>query len=293
MNLLTNPWALLLQSAANVCRFRATDGGYFAGSLPELSDLPILFTACDAGYFRKFVVPLVASWRHHSPGHPFHVHIYAPEPEDRAALDAVAAGGNFTWSSGSAAAYAGRGRVFRYAADRFYTARRLLDRTSAGVIFMDADSLIRGDISKSELNSAGDVALYLHKRFQKSPSLSIKAGVIFFAATAGGRSYLDDVCSNLALRSKIPLFRHIDQRALFQAHIYHVAKCRTDFRPLPFSMIDWEFGQDATIWTAKGARKSDERFAAAQIAETNLEKIGEPGGDRTLDHMIKSHVLYR
>lgn len=271
MRLLAHAWALLLQSAANICRFRAADDESFTGSLPGKSDLPILFTACDAGYFRSFAVPLIASWRHHSPGHPFHIHIYEPGPDDRAELDRLAARGNFTWSAGTSAAYAGRRRIFRYSADRFYTALRLLDCSTAGVLFMDTDSMIRSDISRGGLDPAADVSLYFHERFRNHPALSIKAGVIFFAATPGGRAYLRDVCSNLALRSKLPLFRHIDQRALFQAHIFHMARRRTVFRPLPFSMIDWEFGAGSTIWMAKGARKSDERFASAQIAEIGQE----------------------
>lgn len=267
MSLLAHAWALLLQSAANICRFGAADDESFAGSLPGKSDLPILFTACDAGYFRTFAVPLIASWRHHSPNHPFHLHIYQPAPAERAELDALMASGNFTWSAGSSPAYAGKRRVFRYAADRFYTALRLLDRSTAGVLFIDTDSMIRGDISKGGLDPTADVSLYFHERFRGHPSLAIKAGVIFFAATPGGRAFLRDVCRNLALRSQLPLFRHIDQRALFQAHIYHLARRKTVFRPLPFSMIDWEFGADSTIWMAKGARKTDQRFASAQTAE--------------------------
>jgi len=271
MDLLTHAWALLLQSAANICRFHATDDGNFTGSLPEKTTLPIVFTACDAGYFRTFAVPLIASWRHHSPANPFHLHIYEPGPAERAELEELAAGGNFTWSAGSSPAYAGRRRVFRYAADRFYTASRLLGRSTAGVIFMDTDSIIRADLSTGEIDPAADVSLYFHERFRGKPPLFIKATVIWFASTPNGRGYLRDVCRNLALRSKLPLFRHIDQRALFQAHIYHVARRKTVFRPLAFSMIDWEFGAESTIWTAKGARKSDERFASAQRAEITRE----------------------
>lgn len=34
-------------------------------------------------------------------------------------------------------------------------------------------------------------------------------------------------------------------------------------------------------------------FCAASFSRHIIENIGEPGGDRTLDPMIKSHVLYR
>ena len=120
------------------------------GGWPDADDpRPVVFAACDEGYFDRFGQHLALSSAARSPGTRVHLHLYEPSPPCLAHADAIIGrcGGRLTVShEGPARNPFKRPMSFYFASGRFAVASRMRKQIKAPILMVDADGLVANDL---------------------------------------------------------------------------------------------------------------------------------------------------
>jgi tetratricopeptide (TPR) repeat protein len=231
------------------------------GEIPAATgSLPVVVTACDFRYFRRFGRTLAASLDVNSPGRDLHFHVYNPDDEFAGEFDALRArlaNTNLTASHESAPAadpvYFANMRLVRFC--------QIIEACGRGLIGLDADSLVRGPLDG--LGETGEISATL--RADKAEiGQKWLATTLTFRDTDPVRDYLRRIaCYVLNCYHEDRLVWYLDQCVLFLVYrMMEGAGEAPKLAPLAARYADTRLAAESEIWAAKGDRKTAPAFVA-------------------------------
>lgn len=232
------------------------------GSYPDKTDKPVIFFACDEGYFDRFAEDLIQSVLFESPSCHIHLHLYCP---GHAALSHIS---DLSSKAGEALTYTydtlpppyaeGEMRRFYYASARCIYLSFLADQVSVPVLSIDVDAVVRKDILQFIQQAQGaDVGLFERPR-KRRVWRRVAAGAILINPTSKGRRFAREIAvTTMRFIRRSPDF-HIDQLTIY----YALRMRRLLNRPfrvwqIPKTLLDWDFSPDSAIWSAKGSERKE------------------------------------
>lgn len=231
------------------------------GNWPDKADpRPVVFAACDEGYFRRFGQHLALSSAARSPETRVHLHLYTPSPACLTEADAIVArcGGRLTISTeGPERDPFGRPMSFYFAAGRFAVASRMRKSISAPILMVDADGLVANDLNAGFGEIAPLEAGFILQPENAALYRKILASAIYLGP---GNAAVDEFFTRLADGIGLALRQggkyHVDQIGIHYALRWldrHGGGPRIEGLDLKWS--DYLFRPESLIWSTKGARK--------------------------------------
>jgi len=238
------------------------------GAAPAPNPHAIIFFAADPRFMERFGFALIASCYAQARECGVHVHLYAPTPEILQRLRAAQAACPDMQISHTYEDEIDYGelpdRGMYYTAFRFIALRKLLEDSRSLFICLDADSLIVHSLQPLIAEARRcDVGLYF-RLSRRHLNKKIAAFCVIANHTAGALQFLD-VFTAIALtfHRHYRRFRsnfYFDQSALYASYLIARLRRRSTFYAVRKTAVDYDFGDEASIWTAKGIRKHDQRF---------------------------------
>lgn len=241
------------------------------GGWPDAADpRPIVFAACDDGYFDRFGQHLALSSAARSPGTRIHLHLYEPSPACLAQADAVIArcGGRLTVSrEGPARNPFGRPMSFYFAAGRFAVAARMRKEIAAPILMVDADGLVANDLAAGFRGLTGREAGFILQPENEALYRKILASAIYLG-TSGDEvaEFFTRLADGIGIALAMGGRYHVDQIGIHYA-LGHCARRQWGPRiaPLGLEWSDYEFRPESLIWSTKGARKGRYEELLAEV----------------------------
>ena len=235
------------------------------GDLPAPGGEGIVFAACDDGYYARFATDFLFSAEDTGHRHRIHLHLYAPSAQTLAHVAALRQGLQHTqltysWEDEGYRRY-GIDDVIYFAAARFIMIHHLLQACRCPVLGVDIDGFIHRPLDGAfDLIGQADVTLHFRSE-ERRVWRRILAAAVGLNPTEAGLLFCERAarCIQASLRLR-PDF-HTDQTVLY--HMYRFARRWLPlirWQHLPLSLVDYDFGDDSFIWTAKGPRKDDASF---------------------------------
>lgn len=251
-------------------------------SLPKTHSV---YTACDSGYFADFAKAFANSIFDHS-DFDVHFHIFNPDPGDLAycanadrvtcsfehiALEAFSPAAKF-WDTvelndehtknlartqnamvkGQDDVLIQRLQKTYFACIRFVRLRDIFD-SRYNMFAMDVDAVVQ----KRLIAPGQDHDFYIHRIHGKKARFL--AGAIWLNARESNKRFLHEYAESILHYFETDhIYWGIDQDMLEQV------VPRFPHAELGKTYIDWDMLPHSMVWTAKGTRKSDPRFLAAQ-----------------------------
>lgn len=149
-----------------------------------------------------------------------------------------------------------------YSEEQAYSAKvrivdiyNLLKNTNEDVLSLDADSIVRGSLSKIYSVLGNKDILIKQTTHSKKTHYKIKAGVILAQNTSNSLKFFKEVKSYLETNNNMFTW-FSEQIGLYNAYKLNIA----ELAQLPDSYIDWNFKTDSIIWTAKGDTKNNQTY---------------------------------
>ena len=231
------------------------------GGWPDARDTrPVVFAACDDGYFQRFAQHLALSSAARSPGTRVHLHLYEPSPECLEHADAIIerCGGRLTIShEGPARNPFGQPMSFYFAAGRFAVASRMRKQIKAPIMMVDADGLVANDLLDGFAELRETQAGFILQPENEALYRKILASAIYLG-TAGQKveEFFTRLSDGIGLAVALAGRFHVDQIGIHYALEYcerHRSGPRIEALGLEWS--DYRFRPQSLIWSTKGARK--------------------------------------
>ena len=238
------------------------------GEMPRSSGTkPVIVTACDHRYFRRFARSLATSLDINSPGYDFHIHVFNPEREFDSEFDALKASLANTTLTASHEVAPGADPVY-FSNMRLVRLHQIMQTCSRGLVSLDADSLVRlpldgiGGTASTALDAAEISATLRSDKAEIGQKWL--ATTLLFRDTGRVRDYLGRVaCYVLNCYHEDRLVWYLDQCVLFLVHrMMAQAGVAPAIEPLPLGYADTNLTSDSAIWAAKGDRKTAPAFVA-------------------------------
>lgn len=196
-----------------------------------------VMVACDPVYFMAHGIPFIYSMDENG-NKPVHVHLINPT---RACFDTLSILDADTGIKITCTAEQGPEDKAYYANIRFVRACQFHQATGYKLLILDIDSIVRKPIKFPD----EDIGLFLR---DGPEHMRVAAGAVYVNDPDFIRRVAEIIVSNEQQW-------YLDQMALYLA-----SKDREIHR-FDRSFMDWEFGDDAVIWTGKGPRKhKDKRY---------------------------------
>jgi hypothetical protein len=231
------------------------------GVLPSRGEQPLWLAACDSKYALDHAPQLVRSIDAND-GRDIHLHVINPVSGIERALVGLCASLTrsrltLTFESVDLSSASPEQRITYYACSRFMIAPKIIQATNRPLIITDADAIVRKRLT---MNPGAGLGLFL--REDHPEHMRIAAGLVYytpkslnFAQAVGSK--LEEVFANGTFGW------YLDQL------IFNAAHSQLDLpNPQYFTQehMDWEFGDDSTIWTGKGPRKYENEAYKAEVA---------------------------
>lgn len=241
------------------------------GGWPDADDpRPVVFAACDEGYFYRFAQHLALSSAARSPGTRVHLHLYEPTPKCLADADELIrrCGGRLTISrEGPARNPFKRPMSFYFAAGRFAVASRMRKQIKAPILMVDADGLVANDLMDGFAGLAPMEAGFILQPENTALYRKILASAIYLG-TAGGevQEFFTRLADGIGLALAMAGRYHVDQIGIHYALQYcSEQQCGPKIEPLGLEWSDYCFDPNSLIWSTKGARKDRYEELLAQV----------------------------
>lgn len=230
------------------------------GSWPEAADArPVLFAACDGGYFDRFGQYLAISSLVRSPGTRVHLHVYQPTPEciDRCRALTARWPGRLTISHESAERNPyGKPNTFYFAAGRFAIASRLRETIAAPIVMIDADGLVVRDLQSGFDDFSGCSAGFILQDDSVAHYRQILASAVYIGTDAEARDFFTRLGDAMDLALQDRGRYHVDQIGIHYALEWRAGHGRPlKVENIDMSWSDSDFDKDALIWSTRGPRK--------------------------------------
>ena len=238
------------------------------GEFPEPGQAGIVMCACDERYYERFATDFVLSAEATGERHFVHLHLYAPSARtldhaDRMRRSLAHTNLSYTWEGPEFERYGVEAPIY-YTTARYLLMHHLLAASRAPVLCVDIDGLIRRPLHQAfdQIRSA-DLTIHFRLRRQKTWR-RVLAAAIGVNPTPAALQFCERMASSIeAVLHQKPDY-HIDQTILYYMYkIRNRLKRTIRWQHLPLSWVDYKFSDDSLIWTAKAARKQDERFRNA------------------------------
>lgn len=231
------------------------------GSWPGADDeRPLLFAACDAGYFDRFGQYLAISSMMRSPGTRVHLHVYEPPPGFAARAQALESRwpGRLTISHEPAGRSSYRRPItFYFAAGRFAIASRLRESIAAPIMMVDADGLVVRDLADAFAEFSGASAGFIRQFDSVAPYRRILASAIYLGTDEVARDFFTRLGDAMEIALKDRGRYHADQIAAHYALEWWASRGRTlRLQQIDMRWSDSDFAPDALIWSTRGPRKA-------------------------------------
>lgn len=241
-------------------------GGYW----PRAADQrPLVFAACDEGYFDRFGQHLALSSAARSPDTRVHLHLYEPTAAclDRAAAVMARCGDCLTVShEGPARNPFGRPMSFYYAAGRFAIASRLRKEIEAPIVMVDADSLVANDLAAGFEGLSGMNAGLILQPENEALYRKILASAIYLGPDSAVEDFFTRLADGIGIALAIAGRYHVDQIGIHFALEYCARHhCGPNFERLGLEWSDYHFRPESLIWSTKGARKERYEGLLAEV----------------------------
>jgi hypothetical protein len=123
------------------------------------------------------------------------------------------------------------------------------------LLFLDADSIIRRDLSRL-IDMIDDSDILIHKRDRPEEFMRVAAGAIGVKRSAGTIRFFERLIARVDELGNRTFFS--DQLAFYRTALETDGEVKISH--LPIEYIDWEFSPDSSIWTGKGQRKHESRI---------------------------------
>ena len=241
------------------------------GGWPDADDpRPVVFAACDEGYFYRFAQHLALSSAARSPGTRVHLHLYEPSPTCLADADQLIrrCAGRLTVSrEGPARNPFKRPMSFYFAAGRFAVASRMRKQIKAPILMVDADGLVANDLMDGFAGLSRMEAGFILQPENTALYRKILASAIYLG-TAGTEveEFFTRLADGIGLALAMASRYHVDQIGIHYALEYcseHRSGPRIE--PLGLEWSDYCFDPSSLIWSTKGARKDRYEELLAQV----------------------------
>jgi len=254
------------------------DAAAFAARLaalpPVTGELPardgagfMIYAGCDARYFHDYARAIPLSAATASPGIEVHLHVVNPDAGFGAAITRLK-GALKTARLTVSTEHAPQASRADLANMRFARAAALLEAVRRPILMLDADSLVRGDVTGLAAMFA-DADLALFARPDNLPlNQRLLTGAIFVRPTEPGVRFMRRLAAYImgcAARGLRPWY--LDQCAVT------IILKRTEMAgeplrvaQLPQAYVDYALGDSSRIWTGKGGGKDGDKFRAALAA---------------------------
>ena len=241
------------------------------GGWPDpLDPRPVVFAACDDGYFERFAQHLALSSAARSPSTRVHLHLYDPSPPclEQAASVIRRCGDRLTVShEGPSRNPFGRPMSFYFAAGRFAVASRMRKQISAPILMVDADGLVANDLAAGFAGLSAMEAGFILQPDNDALYRKILASAIYLGV---GSRQVEDFFTRLADGIHLALAMagryHVDQIGIHYA-LEYCARHQDGpaIAPLGLEWSDYEFRPESLIWSTKGARKDRYEELLAEV----------------------------
>jgi len=211
----------------------------------ELPTHPVVFAACDSGYFIDHAIPFITS----SSKAGFNTHVHVVNPTDEVLSMAGIINGittndvTYTFEDRDLSKLNTEQERAYYACLRFFALPHILP-SAKEVLVLDIDCMVMQEFAFPETSCA-----YFPRHNEESQEMKVAAGAVYLKHDAMNvAKAIVETIGNLELKW------FVDQIAL--THIFnqipaeHITEYDNNF-------MDWEFVEDTCIWTGKGPRKYD------------------------------------
>ncbi|MBE7186325.1 MAG: hypothetical protein INR68_18185, partial [Methylobacterium mesophilicum] len=242
------------------------------GTFPQAGGRGVIVAACNDHYYRDFALTMLRSIERHGQTECLHLHLCDPSPETEAHVRRLAAAlthVRLTWTAddGSLA------RTLRYptiyfAAARFLVAPLILASARAPILCLDIDGIAMQPIWQAyeSVRGVGDVVL-IKRPEEPDPERKILASAVGVEFSEAGQRFADALANATAACLAMRPRYHVDQIVIHYLSERLEQDGSLTTAPMPKSLADFDFGEDAAIWTAKGwHRKNSEAYASATKA---------------------------
>ena len=250
------------------------------GGWPDPDDTrPVVFAACDEGYFDRFGQHLALSSAARSPGTRVHLHLYEPSAKCLADADELirrCGGGRLTVSrEGPARNPFKRPTSFYFASGRFAVASRMRKQIKAPILMIDADGLVANDLVEGFAGLSQMEAGFILQPENTALYRKVLASAIYLGTTGPEvQEFFTRLADGIGLALAMAGSYHVDQIGIHYALQY----CSTHdwcprIEPLGLEWSDYCFDPNSLIWSTKGARKDRYEELLAQV-ESGLGDLG-------------------
>jgi hypothetical protein len=249
------------------------------GGWPDADDpRPVVFAACDDGYFDRFGQHLALSSAARSPGTRVHLHLYEPTPKCLAHAGEIIerCGGRLTIShEGPARNPFKRPTSFYFAAGRFAVASRLRKEIRAPIMMVDADGLVANDLLEGFAKLSPMEAGFILQQGNTALYRRILASAIYLGTTgAKVEEFFTRLADGIGISLAVASHYHVDQIGIHYAlHYCGLHHCEPRIEPLGLEWSDYRFAPESLIWSTKGARKDRYEELLGQV-ESGLGDLG-------------------
>ncbi len=249
------------------------------GGWPDAADpRPVVFAACDEGYFDRFGQHIALSGAARSPGTRVHLHLYEPSPACLAHADNIIrrCGGRLTVShEGPARNPFKRPMSFYFASGRFAVASRMCKEIKAPILMVDADGLVANDLTDGFARLTAMEAGFILQPENTALYRKVLASAIYLGTTgAEVQEFFTRLADGIGLALAMGGRYHVDQIGIHYALEYCARHdCGPPIEPLGLEWSDYCFDPNSLIWSTKGARKDRYEELLAQV-ESGLGDLG-------------------
>ena len=241
------------------------------GGWPDSKDpRPVVFAACDDGYFDRFAQHLALSSAARSPGSRVHLHLYEPSPSclDQANAIIARCGDRLTVShEGPTRNPFGRPMSFYFAAGRFAVASRMRKEIAAPIMMVDADGLVANDLLDGFADLQQSQSGFILQPENEALYRKILASAIYLGTTGSAvQEFFTRLADGIGIALAMGGRYHVDQIGIHYALEYcHRHRCGPRIDPLGLEWSDYRFRPQSLIWSTKGARKGRYEELLAEV----------------------------
>lgn len=229
----------------------------------------VILVACDDVYFRKFGRGFLNSVIASSHEHAIHIHLLEPSRETLQEVERIRqTQQRLHLSYTSDPCLPTRGLQLRnlyYNASRFVLAPLLLKRGVQRLLILDIDSLMNSSpwARLDSLGSKIDLAM-IRRTNKRQPQAKILASAVYYRSGRHGLKFSESFARSIlkALRNRPKLRYHVDQILPYYVMWFAGIDRKAWYSDIPAGIMDYDFNNDASFWTAKGERKHDDAFLA-------------------------------
>lgn len=241
---------------------------------PSTAALPLVFTAADEVYFRRYCPSFVKSLVKHVSSPRLHVHLYNPTASVKEQLQALQreyptldlswTAEEFNPETFERKTKASRKQSWKslyICCSRFLAAREVRKHLKSPLLIIDVDVLFNGEIAQ-RFGEGIDFALM--KRFaEKKVCKRTLGGVVYVSSSQAGQDFLDHTCTSIGkFLARRRYWFAFDQYALYEAVRYMEAHGRaTGFSDLSEKDVSFDLAPDSLILFPKGKAKAQDKFS--------------------------------